>query len=198
MEVLTDLASDVAEADRCREQCQNAVEAAPSRLRRSPEDRTAAETEVRREARVKDLRSEELSFRRLVQECDKRQQAVTTLPSAAKDALLSFSAFLKSPGVADRLEAVKNPSDALAGIVAATSDQDAFDTLLILSKADRKSLAKDLKRALGEKTAKVVNIESFALRTTVIWEKSDIDSVVAEFREYLYGNWEDGHYIQIE
>jgi hypothetical protein len=64
-------------------------------------------------------------------------------------------------------------------------------------KADRKTLAKELKAALGGKKAKLVRIDAFSPQTTPIWEKADIDRVVEEFREYLQGNWQDGHYIQI-
>ena len=198
LELLSDLGGEVPESARCREQCQDAIASVPARLRRHPEDRPAAEAEVKREARVKDLRAEELTFRRLVHECDIRQQAVTTLPTAAQDALLSFAGFLKSPGVVDRLTAVKNPSDPLAAVLAAATDQDLTEILLVLSPENRQQLAKDLKRVLGGRTAKLVSLQSFSPTTTVIWETSDIDTIVNEFREYLQKCWEDDTYIQIQ
>ena len=198
LEVLSDFSADVTEAETRRQQCQDAVANIPSRLRRSPEDRDVAEAEVKREARVKDRGGEELSFPRLVKSCRARQETADALPAAAKDALTAFTGFLKSPGVTDRLRAVTNPSNGLSDILAAEADTDVAEALLTMPKPDRKALAKELKAALGGKTAKVVAIGSFTPKTTVLWEKTDIDTVVDEFKEYLKGQWKDGQYIQIE
>ena len=75
------------EATRCRQPCQEAIDAVTVRLRRSPEDLAAAQNEVKREARVNALRGEELTYRRLVHECDQRQQTAAALPTAAQAAL---------------------------------------------------------------------------------------------------------------
>lgn len=198
LEVLSDFAPNVTEAETRRRQCQDAVAALPPRLRCSPEDRDLAVTEVTREARVKDKGGEELSFPRLVRLCQARQETADALPAAAKDALTAFAGFLKSPGVIDRLRTVKSPSKGLSDILAAKADADVAEALLTMPKPDRKALAKELKAALGGKTAKVVAIGAFTPKTIVLWEKTDIETVVNEFNEYLKGQWKDGQYIQIE
>ena len=198
LDVLSDFSSDVTEAETRRQQCQDAVAGVPPRLRKLPEDRDVAEAVVKREGRVKDKDSEELSFPRLVKLCQGRQDTADAMPAAAKDALTAFAGFLKSPGVTDRLRAVKNPSSGLSDILTAKVEADVAEALLTMPKPDRKALAKELKAALGGKTAKVVPIGSFTPKTTVLWEKTDIDTVVDEFKDYLKGQWKDGQYIQIE
>ena len=197
-EVLNDFSSDVTEAETRRQQCRDALAGLPPRLRRTPEDRDVAEAEVKREARVKDTRGEDISFRRLVQLSQARQEIAAKLPTVAEDALRAFAGFLKSPGVVSLLGAVKNPSVGLAGILSANTDKEVAETLLTLPKPDRKALAKELKAALGGKTAKVVTIGTFTPKTTVLWDKTDIQTVVAEFKDYLKGQWRDGQYIKIE
>jgi acylphosphatase len=96
------------------------------------------------------------------------------------------------------LGAVKNPSDGLTEILAAKTDEEVAEVLLTLPKPDRKTLAKELKAALGGKTAKVVTIGTFTPKTTVLWEKSDIDTVADEFKDYLKRQWRGGQYIQIK
>ncbi len=197
-EVLNDFSSDVTEAETRRQQCRDALADLPPRLRRTPEDREVAEAEVKREARIKDTRGEDISFRRLVQICRARQEIAAELPAVAKDALSAFAGFLKSPGVVGLLGAVKNPSVGLAEILSANTDKEVAEILLTLPKPDRKTLAKELKATLGGKTAKVVTIGTFTPKTIVLWEKTDIDTVVEEFKDYLKGQWRDGQYIQIE
>jgi hypothetical protein len=198
LEVLSDFSADVTEAETRRQQCQDIVADVPPRLRKTPEDRDIAETEVKREGRVKDTRGEELSLPRLVSVRQARQSTADTLPAACKDALTAFAAFLKSSGVTEQLRAVKSPSKGLSEILAATANSEVADALLTMPTRDRKALAKELKAALGGKTAKAVSIGGFTPATTVLWEEADIDKVVDEFKEYLKGQWKDGQYIQIE
>lgn len=143
-------------------------------------------------------RAEDISFRRPVQLCHARQETAAGLPADAKDALTAFSGFLKSPGVTDRLRTVENPSNGLSDILAAKAKADVAEALLTMPKPDRKALAKELKAALGGKTAKVVAIGVFTPKTTLLWEKSDIDTVVDELKDYLKGQWKGGQYNQIE
>jgi hypothetical protein len=93
---------------------------------------------------------------------------------------------------------VKNPSKGLAELLAAQTHEGVVEVLLTLPKPDRKALAKELKTSLGGKTARVVAIHSFAPKTSELWEKSDIDALVEEFKDYLKGQWKEGQYIQIE
>jgi hypothetical protein len=58
-------------------------------------------------------------------------------------------------------------------------------------------LAKELNAAFGDKTARVVSIAEFTPKTNVLWENTDIDTDVEEFKEYLQRQWKDGQYIQI-
>jgi hypothetical protein len=86
----------------------------------------------------------------------------------------------------------------LTEILSAITDEEVAEILLTLPKSYRKTVAKELKAALGGKTAKVVTIASFTPKTSVLWEKTDIDTVVDEFKNYLKGQCRDGQYIQIE
>ena len=92
---------------------------------------------------------------------------------------------------------IKSPSKGLSEILAAESEADVAEVLLTLPKQDRKSLAKELKAALGGKTARLMSIGAFTPETTVLWEKTDIDTVVDELKRYLSDQWNDDQYIEL-
>lgn len=140
--------------------------------------------------------AEDIRFRRLVQLCEGRQGTVAELPTTAKDALTAFRGFLKSPGVTGRLAAAENLSDELNEVLSAATDAAVAEVLLTLTQTDRKTLAKELKAALGGKTARIVAIQSFSPSTTVNWEKTGINTLADEFKDYLESQWEDGQYLQ--
>jgi len=128
--------------------------------------------------------------------CEGRQGTVAELPTTAKDALTAFRGFLKSPGVTGRLAAAENLSDELNEVLSAATDAAVAEVLLTLTQTDRKTLAKELKAALGGKTARIVAIQSFSPSTTVNWEKTGINTLADEFKDYLESQWEDGQYLQ--
>jgi hypothetical protein len=198
MKALKEFAVEVEEARDIVEEYQAKLDNTPPRLRKQPEDRDAAENEVKTEGRVKDIRNEELTFRRLAEESQKRQQAIDHLRDAAQEAMRGFASFLKSPGVFSRLEAEKEPTEGLVEILKAESESEVTEILVTMPKEKRTALAKQLKAILGNRTAKPVSLQSFKPSTDLIWERKEIETVAREFREYLEKQWDDGCYIKIE
>jgi hypothetical protein len=171
----------------------------PSPLRRSPENRDAAEREVRASASVKDIiEGQPLTFQRLAKECDTRRGEVAWLAGAAREAILEFAGFLRSPRVLERLQADKNPPKALTDLIEADNDSEVVDALLTMSDQDLKTVAKLITAAVGDKKPKPIRLNSFTPRAEFIWEATDIEGLVDEFREYLKASWEDGCYLKIE
>lgn len=190
--------SEVSEARRLSDKVEVDIGNLPRALRRRPEDRDAAEREVRNSAVVKDVDGEPLTLRRLAKECDSRQERVKSIGSAPKDALKSFAAFLRSPRVLDRLRAVKDPNKALTEVIQAKTDDELVEVLTALPPKELKSLAKLLIAMIGNKKPKAVRVTDFVPRTEFVWEDKDIETVVTEFRDYLKKAWEDGCYLKIE
>jgi hypothetical protein len=196
---LTDFAQDISEAKDIMKECRASFSSLPERLRRKPESRDAAEIEVRREGRVKDtIRNEELTFSRLVSECNLRRGSIEKLKDSAAQALKSFAAFLRSTGVMTRLQTIDPPSKILKLIIASTSDEQASNVLLKASDEERKAFAKQLNAVLGGKIAKTVRIGSFRPSQEIVWEAVDLDRVAQEFRDYLQGYWDKDSYLRLE
>jgi hypothetical protein len=198
LEALDDFAAELPEARRTADGCRRALASTPPRLRKKPEDRDRANKELAPEAKVKDLTGEDITFRRLDQECDARQEAQSAVSGVGRGALDKFAAFLKSPGVADRLKAAKSPSAELTETVEAATATEVAESLLTMPAKKRKDLAKLLKAILGKKRAKPVCLRGFTPRTETVWEETDIERVVGEFRAYLDGQWEPDVYLKIE
>jgi hypothetical protein len=199
IKAIGDFAGEVQEAKDIVEECQAQLQSLPARLRKQPEDRDAAEIEVKREGRVKDtINNEELTFRRLGAECKNRQTALEKLQDAAHQAMVEFAAFLRSPGILSRLQTVPEPAQSLTEILNASTDEEVAGILLKMPKDERRALAKHLKAVLGGKTAKTVSLQSFKPSHELIWEQKDIDTIVKEFRTYLQDHWEDNSYLKIE
>lgn len=190
--------SEVSEAQRLSGQAKEDLGNLPRALRRRPEDRDAAEREVRNSAAVKDVDGEPLTFRRLSKECEARREQLKTIGSAPKEAIKSFAAFLRSPRVLDRLRTVKAPNKTLTEVIQAETDDKLVEILTTLPPQDLKTLAKLLVAVIGDKKPKTVRVTEFVPRTEFVWEDKDIDSVVTEFRDYLKQAWEDGCYLKIE
>lgn len=171
----------------------------PRGLRRTPEERDAAEREVRIAGSVKEvIEKQPLTFRRLATECSVRRESIQQLTLAPRAALCGFASFLRSPRVADRLREVKDAPEALAEILRAATDEELTDTLLTMPTHDLKGLAKLLAAVLGDKRPKSVRLTAFVPQHEVIWEAADIESVVSDFRDYLKNAWEDGCYLKVE
>ena len=190
--------SDLREARRLIDKVKVDLGNLPRALRRRPEDPNAAEREVSTSAVVKDVRGEPLTFRRLAKECDSRREQVKSIGSAPKDAVKSFAAFLRSPRVLDRLQAMKDPNKTLTQVIQARTDDELVEVLTTLSETDLKSLAKLLIAVIGDKKPKSVRVTEFVPRTEFVWDERDIESVVGEFRDYLQNAWEDGCYLKVE
>ena len=80
-DVLTDFSSEVVEAQRALEGGQRQLNEMPSSLRKYPEDRDRSEKDVRCEANVRDLESQDLTLVRLRQACEVRQNALLSVSS---------------------------------------------------------------------------------------------------------------------
>jgi hypothetical protein len=199
IKAIVDFAGEVQEAKDIVEECQAQLQSLPPRLRKQPEDRDTAEIEVKREGRVKDtINNEEITFRRLATECKNRQTALEKLQDAAHQAMVEFAAFLRSPGILSRLQSIPEPTQSLTEILNASTDEEMAGILLKMPKDERKALAKHLKAVVGGKTAKTVSLKSFKPSHELIWEQTEIDAIVKEFRTYLQDHWEDNCYLKIE
>lgn len=198
LEALSDFAADVPEANRILEEARQAVRRAPAALRSVPEDRDRAEKDVRREARVKDLNGQDLTFRRLKEEGDSRLVAQSGLSEVPKAALKQFVAFLLSPGVVEQLKFIEKPPKELVEILGAASAADAAEVLLTMPAKKRQELARLFKAVLGKKRAKTISLKAFRPATDVVWERRELHRLVNEFEEFLNGQWEDGKYFKIE
>ena len=78
------------------------------------------------------------------------------------------------------------------------SDDELADVLATMPAQDLKGLAKLLAAVIGDKQPKAIRLAAFAPHNEFIWEATDIDSVVGEFRDYLKSVWEDGCYLKLE
>jgi hypothetical protein len=150
------------------------------------------------EAKVKDLAGEDITLRRLDQECEARLEAQSTVAAIARGALDKFAAFLKSPGVAGQMKAEKKPTAELTEIVEAATPVEVAESLLTMPSKKRKDLAKLLNAILGNKRGKLVCLRGFTPQTETVWQQTDIERVVAEFRAYLDEQWEADVYLKIE
>ncbi|QRN94036.1 hypothetical protein JRI60_33460 [Archangium violaceum] len=187
------------EAGRILEKVRQESGEAPRALRRRPEDRDAAEQDARATGSVLDVVDNEvLTFRRLSRECDLRREALTRLLDTPRVALRGFASFLRSPRVHALLQAVEDGPKSLSEVLEAQSDEELTDALLTMPGSELKTLAKLLAAVVGDRRPKSVRIGDFEPRSAFLWEASDIDTVVDEFREYLTKQWEDGYYLKIE
>jgi len=193
---LRDFAESVPQADTCLQECQECLSRFPVRLRRSPEDRDAAEAEVKREGAVKDVHRVDITFKRLSEVTNDRQAAARDLGNAKRAALTAFAAFLLSPRVRDVL--TKEPAEGLQEILQSKSADQLAKAILAMTPQQRKALAKALKVMLGGKTQKTVRLSAFSPKTDVVWEPGDVDIVTKEFREYLRQQLAQGTYLKIE
>lgn len=198
MKALKEFAAEVEEAKDIVEEWQARFDSTPPRLRKQPEDRDATENEVKNEGRVKDILNEELTFRRLAAECQKRQEWIDRLRNAAQEAMGGFASFLRSPGVSGRLQALNEPTQGLVEVLSAQNESEMTEILVTMPKEQRSALAKQLKAILGNRTAKAVSLQSFKPSTDLIWERKEIETVARDFRDYLERQWDDGCYIKIE
>jgi hypothetical protein len=196
-DALSSFASDVSEAQRILDEAKRQLTQIPPALRKSPEDRDRVEKVVRREAKVKDLADQDLTIKRLGEECEIRQAAQTSLSNIPGLALREFGAFLLSPGVREQLRAVNDPPKALLELLEADSAEAAAECLQTLPKQMRTDLAKLLKAALGKKRAKTVTLSGFSPKTDTIWEASDIKRVTKEFEDFLTKEWDSESYLKI-
>jgi hypothetical protein len=189
--------STVTEAKSAARTLRESASTRPPRLRRSPEDRDLAEREVRERGTVLDeVENRELSFRRLAEEVERRREAAAQLQAAGQDALLRFAGFLMTRRIHEKLESAHDLKPAQELLAARTAETMA-ECLRTMPTADLEVLAKLLAAAVGEKTPKAVSLSAFQPRTSVLWDKSDINSVVEDFRQYLEHEWDDGHYLNI-
>lgn len=171
----------------------------PKPLRRKPESRDAAEREVRSASTVKEvIDNQPLTFKRLVHECEVRRETASALRDTPRLALDRFASFLRSPRVADRLRAIPDAPKALTEVIQAASDDDLAEVLVTMPAAHLNSLASVLVVVVGDKRPKSVHLAAFRPQNEFIWETSDIEGVVNEFRDYLRAMWEDQCYLRIK
>jgi hypothetical protein len=107
--------------------------------------------------------------------------------------LRGFAEFLRSPKIIAGLVTHKGESS-LAAAVGEANNAVEVDLLLTGNNSARAELAKVLEVVAGGKTPKIVKIGEFQPNADVILEKSEIGSVVDDFRRYLESEWEDGRY----
>lgn len=195
---LKDFSGELAEAEKCVERFCSELAGLPKRLRTSPEDRDKAEAEVKQEAMVKGMDKSALTLAGLLTAKVERQRCVETVPTAGDRALLGFATFLRSPGVSAALAKVSKPSSGITSIVGTKTDSDLAKLLVGLDGKERQVLAKQLKAALGNKAQKTVSLGSFSPETATLFERTEIDAVVEQFREYLDSKWEEGSYLRLE
>jgi hypothetical protein len=197
-ELLNDFAGELPEARRLLGERQGDLRGLPSRLRKSPEDRDLAETEVKREAIVSSSDKQPLTFARLLEEGEVRRTAIDAVNASPRRAAVDLAAFLRSPGLVERLAKIQSPPASLTDLLAAAGNDEAADSLLTVPSRDRKELAKLLGASLGGKTAKTLRISEFTPATTLVWEANDIQTVVDEFRTFLEGEWDETSYLKVE
>ena len=197
-QVLEDFAGEVPEAKRTLDAAKENAGDVPATLRRSPEDRDKAEKEVKSEAKVKDLQSQDLTFKRLKQECEDRLGAQSGLSGVPSTALTDFVEFLLSPGVVEQLKTIEKPSKELTEILGAKSASELSEMLLTTPSPQRREVAKILKNVLGKKKAKTVSLKAFSPKTDVIWDRGELVTLVKEFEQFVGKQWEDGKYLKIE
>jgi hypothetical protein len=198
LQMLADFAADLPAAAERVEVCKKTLDAAPERLRQTPEDDKAVRDQVKRDGSVLDCHGEKLTLRRLVEECKIRERCVTDLEKAGREAATGFAAFLRVPKVAERGRVLVGDLPAFGEVLNAENDAEAADALVTMPAKDRKELAKRLKAVLGGRRVKTVRVADFSPRTNVVWERADIGKVVDEFRLYLEGELEDETYLKIE
>lgn len=196
--VLTDFASEVPEATRILTGVKQRSSSIPVALRRIPEDRDKAEKEVRSEAKVKDAQSQDLTFRRLKDECELRLAALGQLTGVPATALTDFAEFLVSPGVIEQLQTTQKPQKELTEILYAKSASEVAEIILTMPAERRRDLAKFFKAVLGNKRAKTVSLKTFSPTTDVVWDRGEVVRLVQEFEEFVNNQWEDGTYLKIE
>jgi hypothetical protein len=193
-----DFAGEVPEAKRILVAANESAADVPPVLRRSPEDRDKAEKEVRSEAKVKDLQSQDLTFKRLKQECEDRLGAQSGLSGVPSTALTDFAEFLLSPGVVEQLKTIEKPPKDLTEMLAAKSAAEVSEMLLTAPSKRRQELARLFKAVLGKKRAKTVSLKAFNPKTDVIWDRAELGRLVKEFEGFVTEQWEDGKYLKIE
>jgi len=198
LEALADFAGDVPEARRVLDAALARLAGAPPQLRRPPEDRDRAEKDVRQQACVRDVQSQDLTFRRLRAECQQRFNAQSDLAGVPGGALNEFGAFLISPGVLEQLKTIGTPPAELSELLRSNNAGEAAECLLTMPSKKRRDLAKLFKALLGKKKGKAVALSGFRPTTDVIWEKGDIARLTSEFEQFIERQWEDGAYLKIE
>ena len=190
--------AEIGEAKHLVDSAKVTVQKAPKSFRRRPEDRDTAEREVLNTGAVKDLDGEVLNFKRLAIKCEALRESIKAIKNAPRNALEGFAAFLLSPTVKDKLQAITDTPKALEEISQASTETEVAEILLTLPNKEIKAIAKLLAAAVGDKHPKPVRMVEFSPATEFIWEEKDIDVVVDEFRNYLCGAWEAGYYLKIE
>ena len=198
LEALRDFEADVAEAQECLDKFRQEFERLPQKLRRFPENRDAAETEVKQEGMVKGMDRSQLSLERITMARAERQAATESVRGSANRALVQFASFLKSPGIATALSKAGNVTSALRIISEVKSADDLAESLASMDSRERQTLAKELKAALGKKLQKTVRLSEFCPDTNTIFEKVELDAAATEFRRFLESKWEEGHYLKLE
>lgn len=176
-----------------------AVRAAPVRLRSSPENRELAQREVREHAAVRDIvERSSLTFKRLAAEVASRQQSKLALGPAAHNALTGFADFLRSAKIAAGLAGCAGQSKVVESVVQAGSSEDVASILLVASPEDLLELAKFVEAVVGDKHPKALRFSEFKPEADIIWEKQDIDDLVKHFRRFVEDAWEDDKYLKLE
>jgi hypothetical protein len=197
LKALEDLV-EIPEAKRIAESCRQVLGEVPCRLRKSPEDRDKAEKELAVDGRVKDLRGEDITMRRLSRECDSRIAAQASITDSPRDALKEFATFLKSPGVVEHLKAIEAPTKEILEIRDSPTVDEVAEAILTMPSPARQELGKLLKAILGNKRPRTVSLAKFVPQTSTVWEEGDINKVTQEFGAYLTSQWEPGVYLKIE
>ena len=198
VKALQDFSGDVQEARKALEQCKTELRQIPSQVWPSLDDRDAILQEVSREAYIKANDKTPLTLLKIAEIKTARDSVLATVKGTGERALLKFADFLISPGVQMVISPGLDKMPELADIIGAKSNKDVCDALVTMPSEKRKQLAKYIKAVLGKKQPKSVSLSAFSPKNAVIFEPTEIENAVSEFREYLNDQWQDGCYLKLE
>lgn len=191
--------STLPEAKRLETRLAAEAKNSPARLRKKPEDRDSGEREVKERGQVRDIsEAAPISLRRLAEEIDLRDAYKNAIISAPRKALEEFAGFVRSPKILEEEKKNEKEAPIISEILKTKSNAELVDLLLTANIAELSGLCKVLEAASAGKTPKSVTLRSFKPRADVLWEKSDIDAAVDDFRDFLEGAWENGKYLKLD
>jgi hypothetical protein len=127
--------------------------------------------------------------------CREAADRITTAPAAA---WLDFATFLKSPGITAAILKASEPSTDHTTVKNAATPDAVAKALLVFSSDARQRLAKEIKALLGAKTQIVVDLGNFRTAPRTAFEKSEINAVAQEFKQFLESKWKEGSYLKLE